>query len=80
MLISRYLRPSADFDRTITLESLGSGSTVLSSFRSTFAWTAPVCGSCTGSTDSTKPTRTPLIRTSLPGTSVSALGIWTEIR
>ena len=35
MLISRYLSPSAERERTITVESTGSGSTFLSSFRST---------------------------------------------
>ena len=80
MSISRYLSPSAERDRTITVESLGSGSALLSSFRSTLALTAPVGGFWTGSTDSTKPTRTPPIRTSLPGTRVSAFGTWTETR
>ena len=39
--ISRYLRPSAERARTITVESTGSGSTSLSSFRSSRALTLP---------------------------------------
>ena len=39
--ISRYLRPSAERVRTMTLESVGSGLTLASSFRSTFAQVAP---------------------------------------
>jgi hypothetical protein len=78
--ISRYFRPRAERERTITLESFGIGSALLSSFRSSLALTAPVRGFCTGSTDSTKPTRTPPIRTSLPGTSVLAFGTCAETR
>ena len=77
-MISRYLRPSAERDRTTTVESLGRGSAFLSSFMSTLARTAPVSGSWTGSIFSMMPTRTPPIRTSLPLTSVLAFGTWAE--
>ena len=78
MSISRYFRPSAERDRTITVESFGRGWTLLSSFTLTLAWTAPVRGSWTGTTDSTKPIRTPPIRTSLLRTRVLASGTTTE--
>ena len=65
--------------RTATVVSVGSGSTVLSSFRLAFAVAVP--SSCwTGSTDSTVPTRMPPTRTSLPLTSESASGTCTESR
>ena len=72
-MICRYLRPSAERDRMITFESSGSGSTDLSSFRASAAANVP-SSSVTGSIDSTTPTRTPPIRTSLPGTSAAASG------
>ncbi len=79
MLISRYLSPSAERERTIIVESTGIGSTSRSSLRSRRALRLP-SASCSGSIASTAPTRTPPTRTSLPGTRVSALGTWTEIR
>ncbi len=72
-VICRYLRPSAERERMITLESTGNGSTDSSSFRFRFAVWVPFSWE-TGSTDSTTPTRTPPIRTSLPGIRASALG------
>jgi len=78
-VICRYLRPRADFVRTATVVSIGSGSTLLSSFRLTLAVAVPsLC--CTGCTDSTVPTRMPPTRTSFPFTSESASGTWTETR
>jgi hypothetical protein len=75
---SRYLSPRADLERTDTCVSSGSGLTLSSSFRSTFAVAVPFsCSS--GETVSTVPTRMPPTRTSLPFTSESALGTWTEI-
>ena len=65
-LISRYLSPSAERERTITVESSGSSRTSSSSLRSSRAEVDP--SSCwTGTTSSTRPTRTPPIRTSLLG-------------
>ncbi len=79
---STYFRPSAERGRTTNEVSLASGSTVLSSLRSTTAtlsWSsvlplvlirvAPIC--------STAPTRKPPTRTSLPLTSFAPLGSWT---
>jgi len=74
----RYLRPSADLERTVTRVSAGSGSTLLSSFRLTLAVATP-SACCTGSTDCTVPTRIPPTRTSLPLTSELASGTWTEM-
>ena len=78
-MISRYLSPSAERARTTKVEFFGSGSTSLSSFRSSRALTLP-SSSCCGSIVSTTPTRTPPMRTSLLGTSRSASGTSTEIR
>ena len=78
-LISRYLSPRAERERTITVESTGIGSTSRSSFRLRAALSSP-SSVCSGSIDSTAPTRTPPTRTSLPGTRVLASGTWTVIR
>ncbi len=74
---SRYLRPSAERERTVTVESTGSGSRSWFSSMSSLALTEP--SSCwTGSTVVIAPTRMPPTRTSLPGTRVLALGTWAE--
>ncbi len=78
-LISRYLSPRAERERTITVESWGSSRTSSSSLRSSRADVDP--SSCwTGTTSSTRPTLTPPIRTSLLGTSAFAFGTSAEIR
>ena len=64
-VISTYLRPSAERERTISVESSGSGSTFFWSFIET---SADACRRAGGpaSISSTTPTRKPPIRTSLP--------------
>ena len=72
-VISTYLRPSAERGRTISVESCGSGATSRSSVRSSTAIVEP--SSCRwAEMSSTKPTRVPPIRTSLPTTRFAALG------
>jgi hypothetical protein len=81
---SRYLSPRADFDRTTMVEFSGSGwmsllSSMLTLATSLVHWRVGSLGqgaslTVTGSTVLICPTRTPPIRTSLPGTRVSALG------
>ena len=70
-----YLRPSAERARMMIVESSGSPSTDLSSFSESAAVVEPFPWEI-GLISSTTPTRTPPIRTSLPGTSASALGTW----
>ena len=72
-MISTYLRPSADFGRMITVESLGSGLTPRSSLRPISA-TLVSFSSRFALIESTAPTRVPPIRTSLPLTRLAALG------
>ena len=72
-VISTYFRPSADFGRTRIRESLGSGSTALSSFIDSSAVTRPLPWFF-GVIFSTTPMRAPPMRTSLPLTSCAALG------
>ena len=76
---SRYLSPNDDLYLTLTSVSAGSGSTVLSSLRSSFAIALP-SSSVVGVICSTTPTRAPPMRTSLLGAMREALGSSTEIR
>jgi len=86
--ISRYLRPSAERVRTTRVEFSGSGSMSWLSSMFTLAtcvvhWRVGSLGqgalsTVSGSIDLICPTRMPPIRTSLPGTRVSALGSWAE--
>jgi hypothetical protein len=73
-LSSTYFSPSADRDRTITVESFGSGETERSSLSPSSAMLLPSSWRVT-SILSTEPTRVPPIRTSLPRTRLAALGI-----
>ena len=72
--ISTYLSPSADRGRMSTVESTGSGLTVVSSLSVSCALTAPVFLSVTGVMSVTAPTRVPPMRTSLPLTRLAASG------
>ena len=76
LVSSTYFRPSADRGRTMTVESIGSGLTVVSSFSPSCAVTVPL-RLRTGSIESTTPTRVPPRRTSLPFTRLAALGTLT---
>ena len=70
---STYLRPSADFVRISSVESLGSGIWSRSSLRESTATLVP-SSLRFAVIASTVPTREPPIRTSLPRTSAAALG------
>ena len=72
-MISTYLSPSAERGRTISVESLGSGLTLVWSFIVSSAVTEPSLWRL-GSIVLTTPTREPPIRTSLPLTRLAALG------
>ena len=72
-VISTYLRPSAERGRMSTVESTGSGLTVVSSLSVSSALTEPSLA-VTGVMSVTAPTRVPPMRTSLPLTRLAALG------
>jgi hypothetical protein len=72
-VISTYFRPSAERGRTSSVESRGSGDTLRSSVRSSTAIVLPSSWR-SASMPSTKPTREPPMRTSLPTTRLAALG------
>ncbi len=74
----QVLRPRADRARITILESFGIGWASSSSVRSNSAVTVPSSWE-TGVTSLTTPTRTPPMRTSLPGTSELALGTSAEM-
>ena len=80
--ISTYFSPSAERGRTISVESVASGSTVLSSFRSRTATerSLPSGGVLRNRVRivSTMPTRKPPTRTSLPSTRFAPPGTWAE--
>ena len=71
--ICRYLRPSAERGRTISVESTGSGSTERSSLSESSAMFWPSSRRSTP-IRSIEPTRVPPIRTSFPRTRLAALG------
>ena len=73
LVISTYLRPSAERGRMSTVESTGSGLTVVSSLSVSSAVTEPSLA-VTGVMSVTAPTRVPPMRTSLPLTRLAALG------
>ena len=70
---STNLIPSGERGRTLAVVSAASGSTFLSSFRFTIATALPE-SLTPGPTRSTKPTRKPPTRTSLPFTSLAPVG------
>jgi hypothetical protein len=74
-VISTYLSPSAERGRMSTVESTGSGLTVVSSLSVSTALTEPSLA-VTGVMSVTAPTRVPPMRTSLPLTRLAALGTW----
>jgi hypothetical protein len=76
LVSSTYLRPRAERGRMMTVESIGSGLTVVSSLSPSCAVTVPLAWR-TGSIESTTPTRVPPRRTSLPFTRFAELGTLT---
>jgi NAD(P)-dependent dehydrogenase (short-subunit alcohol dehydrogenase family) len=73
LVISTYFSPSAERGRMSTVESTGSGLTVVSSLSVSSALTEP-SSAVTGVMSVTAPTRVPPMRTSLPLTRLAALG------
>ena len=73
LVISTYLRPSAERGRMSTVEFFGSGLIEVWSLSLSCAVTVPSLCAC-GVIVSTTPTRAPPMRTSLPRTRLAALG------